>query len=138
MEMAVEMAAAARATTFSSVPERKREGGRVPVMKVRLILSCARRERRALAVSVTLRLVSWHRPTAQCRLGGGEARAGGRGAFSISELAEKRASGSVPERSVLSTLISSRLVRRPSCGGMVPIRPAMLRHAIMRISSFSV
>ena len=40
--MAVEMAAAARvATTFSSVPERKREGGRVPVMEVRLILSCA-------------------------------------------------------------------------------------------------
>ena len=142
MEMAVEMAAAARvATTFSSVPERKREGGRVPVMEVRLILSCARRERRALAVSVTLRLVSWHRPTAhraeQCRLGGG-ARAGGRGAFSISELAEKRASGSVPERSVLSTLISSRLVRRPSCGGMVPIRPAMLRQAILRISSFSL
>ena len=65
MEMAVEMAAAARvATTFSSVPERKREGGRVPVMEVRLILSCAQRERRALAVSVTLRLVSWHRPTA--------------------------------------------------------------------------
>ena len=44
MEMSVEMAAAARATTFSSVPERKREGGRVPVMKVRLILSCAKGE----------------------------------------------------------------------------------------------
>jgi len=87
-------AAAARiATTFSSVPERKREGGRVPVMEVRLILS-----------------------------------------FSISELAEKRASGSVPETAVLSTLISSRLVRIPSCGGMVPIRPAMLLHAILRIS----
>ena len=107
-------------------------------MKLRLILSCAKGEAgahcerhfEARQLGTGPSLIGLE----QCRLGGGETRAEGRGAFSISELAEKRASGSVPETAVLSTLISSRLVRRPSCGGMVPIRPSMLLHAILRMS----